>query len=75
MLLVPDPMTIGRDEKGIRLKTGAVPAAVSSLNIFRPLLVTVPFHGMGRLRKIEQARRPASNIRNCFRAKSNCSEF
>jgi hypothetical protein len=30
MLLVPDPMTIGRDEKGIRLKTGAVPAAVSS---------------------------------------------
>jgi hypothetical protein len=44
-------MTISTGEKGIRFKTGAVPAAVSSLNIFRPLLVTVPFRGMGRLRK------------------------
>jgi hypothetical protein len=44
-------MAIRPGEKGIRCETGAVPAAVSSLNIFRHPLVTVPFLWDGKTSK------------------------
>jgi hypothetical protein len=64
-------MTIRSGEKGIRCESGAVPAAVSSLNVFRYPLVTFSVLGMGRLRKIERARRPAIDNNFCFRVKGN----
>jgi len=50
-LWFPSLMAIRPGEKGIRCETGAVPAAVSSLNVFRHPLVTVSVFWDGKTSK------------------------